>query len=695
MNVQGVRHSIWSVIAIVLVGTIIAYWPAMRAPFEFDDATSIPGNATIRTLWPPSVPLSPPENTTVAGRPVVNYTLALNSAANRLLDVDESPDPEGPNKTVGLHIVNLLLHLTCGLLLFGVMRRTLAASAQAAALPVNADALSLVVTALWLLHPIQTEAVNYLIQRTELLVSVCYVGVLYASVRAWDATSGASRTTWRAIGVLACALGMGSKEVMISAPLAVVLYDRVFRVQSWRELTRSAERVLFYVALFMSSIWALAMIANNARFDTVGFHLGITWQQYLYSQAWAVAHYLRLVAWPNQLTFDYGQHVVTGSRGVVGAVLLTLFGVATLAAWTRVQRWGWFAYLGTLFFMLLAPSSSVVPITTEIAAERRIYLALAPVLLLVAIGITRWTRRSEDPREVPTRRWLVAVVPLCALLGAVTFVRSATYASSESLWRDTVRKAPDNPRAYDNLAATMFYSDPPRLAEAKQLYERAIQLDSTYVHAWPGLASVAVDEGRIADAESLLVRVLRIEPGYSDAVDHLGKLLLRTGRPAQALPYLEQFAIAYPSDNSLIVVATAYLQTGRFDDAAAALTRALDLNSTRMDAMRYLGGLRVEQGRGADALPLLERAVTADSGSPVDVGLLSVAYAQVGRVADAERAASSASANARGNASVLILAGRAMLVAGRNADAANYFTEALRLSPGNPEASAYLAKTHR
>lgn len=729
----------WLVITIALA---IAYLPAIRAPYEFDDISSIPGNSTIRTLWPV---LSPPENTSVAGRPVVNYSLAINSALNRWLHVDERPYPDGPNKTIGYHIVNLLVHLLCGMLLFGVVRRTIANSAQASALIRTPEQFAAVVTAVWLLHPIQSEAVNYLIQRTELLVSLCYLGVLYTSIRAWDAPSLQSRIVWRVLAVLTCALGMGSKEVMITAPLAIMLYDRAFRAPSWRDAVSSAGRNVFYAALIVTTLISLASITTNARFDTVGFHLGVTWYQYLYSQAWAIAHYLRLALWPDQLTFDYGHKPITGFRGVAGALVLTAALVATVVAWMRASTWGWLAFLGSLFFLLLAPSSSVVPVATEIAAERRVYLALAPALVLVFIGadwlrqritanarakqlalaapvlvgllyvvLSGWfiTQHAGDAGVGPavargiigvaagaivwcviTSHYLRAITAgACTLLVAVTFARSRTYADSESLWRDTVLKAPDNPRAYDNLAATMFYSEPPRLAEAKALYERAIQLDSTYVHAWPGLASVAVDQGRIADAESLLVRVLRIDPGYSDAVEHLGKLLLRTGQSAKALPYLEQFAVGYPSDGSLISVATAYMQLGRFDDAIDALRKALELNPERTDAMRYLGGMLVEQGHGAEAVPLLERAVSGGNGAAVDLGLLSIAYAHAGRVDDAVRLAQSASASARGSANVQILAGRAMLVAMRPADAAAYFTEALRLNPGNSEAQDNMDK---
>ena len=167
----------------ILAATIIAYLPAIRAPFVLDDVQSIPGNPTIRALWPLSVPFAPPANTTVAGRPVVNLTLALNYRLNEWLGVDQRPESRDSNATVGYHAVNLLAHLACGLLLLGVVRRT----ARHMEGVDDADSMAVMVTALWLLHPIQSEAVDYLIQCTELLVSLCYLGTLYASIRAWNA----------------------------------------------------------------------------------------------------------------------------------------------------------------------------------------------------------------------------------------------------------------------------------------------------------------------------------------------------------------------------------------------------------------------------------------------------------------------------------------------------------------------------
>src|SRR4051812_20870496 len=137
-------------VLLVLTVTLV-YLPALRGPYFMDDAGSIPGNATIERLWPPSVALKPPPHTTVSGRPVVNYSLALNHAANRLFGANETTESGRTRDLIGFHLVNLLLHLACGMLLFGVVRRTLRSPRLQDEWAASAEVIALAVTAIWLL----------------------------------------------------------------------------------------------------------------------------------------------------------------------------------------------------------------------------------------------------------------------------------------------------------------------------------------------------------------------------------------------------------------------------------------------------------------------------------------------------------------------------------------------------------------
>lgn len=619
-------------LAILAASTMIAFSSALRAPFVFDDLPGIRANASIRQLLPLSQPLRPPPNTSVSGRPVVNLSLAVNYAINELLGVDQ----RGPAATVGYHVANVLIHLLCGVLLFTVVRRTLdrwwrEPDGRDPTLVAAAAAL------LWSLHPIQTQAVDYVIARTELIVSAFYLATLYASIRAWDSGNSARRW-WYLAAVAACALGMASKEVMFSAPLIVALYDRAFRVGSWRELARNRQRLAFYTTLGVVAVVA-AFVAVNARKQSVGFDLGVRWYEYAYSQAWAVAHYLRLLVVPIGLTFDYGQNPITGYRGVLGILALTGCALATLAAWTR-PRWIWLGFLGAWFFIILAPSSSIVPIRTEIAAERRVYLASAAVFVLAVVALAqlsrrmRWSRRSE----------LIGVGALAFVLGVATYVRGLTYGSAERLYRDVVAKAPGNARAYVALGTAMFESTTPRFEEATATVRQATVVDSTYAVGWHALGVLQFAQGQMREATQSFERVLRLEPDQMDATRGMARALLALGEIDAAIPYVVR------------------------------------LGGSDADVLWSLGSFLVARGRGPEAIRYIEPLASRNPPA-VGIALLSAAYAQSARVSDAVQAAQAATARAGDTARVFEIAGRAMLIARRPRDAEAYLRRALALDP--------------
>ncbi len=620
-------------LAVFLVAAVAAYASAIRAPFEFDDLPAIQQNETIRSLSPAA--LVPPAQTAVAGRPLVNVSLALNYAINDALGVDQRSDPDGANKTVGYHVLNLLLHIACGLFLFGIIRRTIDRD-RSAATTVDAQRVAGFAVLLWLIHPIQTEAVDYIIQRTELLVSLCYAATLYASIRAWDSKKRSAR--WCVACVLACAFGMASKEVMIAAPLVVLLYDRTFRAESWAALWQNGQRRRLYMALAATSVIVVISILAGARSQSVGFGLGVPWYQYFYTQAWAIARYLRLLLWPSGLTFDYGERPVAFASSIPGLVLLTACAIGTVVAFTR-KRWMWLGFLGAWFFLVLAPSSSVVPIKTEIAAERRIYLASAAIFVLVAVGAERLARRYA--RGLTIER--VAFGLLAAALVAVTAIRGLTYRSPETLYRDVIAKAPDNPRGYVGVGLAYLERGPASFVDASAMFRRAIEADSNSSMAWRSLALMAAFNREWPSAVASYRRVLSIDSTDVGATDGIARAFLARGETDAAIPYVER------------------------------------MGSADRELLWALGGRLVALGRGNAAVRYLEVAANSEVPSAENLAMLSNAYAQSGRVDDAEKAAAVATASAGDTAAVFVSAGRAMVTANRVGQAQRYFRQALAI----------------
>ncbi len=144
---------------------------------------------------------------------------------------------------------------------------------------------------LWTVHPLQTEAVTYLAQRCESLMGLFYLLTLYSFIRA---TEQGSHSRWLLLSVMTCLLGTASKEVMISAPLTILLYDRTFVARTfWKALT---ERKAYYAGLACSWLFLAWMMARaGTRTDTVGHVPGLTPQIYILNQFHAIVHYLRLV----------------------------------------------------------------------------------------------------------------------------------------------------------------------------------------------------------------------------------------------------------------------------------------------------------------------------------------------------------------------------------------------------------------
>ena len=490
--------------AVLAALAVAAYGRTFSIPLIFDDESSIANNTTIRHL---GTAFLPPVDSTVSGRPAANLSLAANYAVS--------------GTAVGsYHAVNLAIHILAGLTLFGIVRRTLAPRTGASAFAVAFSA-----SLLWTLHPLQTESVTYIVQRAESLMGLFYLLTLYCFIRGAGA-GGPGRFWWLAASVCACLLGMGTKEVMVSAPLVVLLYDRTFLAGGFREAFR--RRFKAYAAL--ASTWlvlACLAVSTHGRGGTAGSGSGVAWWRYALTQSEAIAHYLRLCFWPHPLIFDYGSALVRPSLGVLPYALLIMAMVAAVA-WALVRRPA-IGFLGASFFAVLAASSSVVPVATETMAEHRMYLPLAAVAVLVVLGIHRWLGRGT--------------LPLCLALAAglswATWQRNGTYRSSEEIWSDTVAKRPENERAQYNLGC-ILQAKPGRLGDAVAHYEEALRLKPGYAEAHNNLGNALDSLGRTTEAIAHFEEALRLKPNYVEAHNDLGIALGSVGRTPEAIEQYEE-----------------------------------------------------------------------------------------------------------------------------------------------------------
>ncbi len=628
---DGVR---WRM-ALLALAVVVTYANSLSGAFVLDDQAAVVQNPQIRDLGRLGDVLMPRADSPVAGRPLPSLTFAVNYAAGAL-DVR------------GYHLVNMSLHLACVLLAFGLVRRTIDLPRVRARLGDGGVDLACAAALVWAVHPLNSEVVNYITQRTESMMALCYLGTMYAAVRAVSAPRPA---IWELLAVLTCALGMACKESMATAPLMVALYDRVFIAASWREVI--GRRKAMYAGLAGTWIALAALMVSGPRQATVGLASGVSPWTYLLNQTVIITDYLRLAVWPRELVAFYGWPVSLTLGDVLPyAVFVGGLFVLAVGALVRVPLLG---FPGAWFFVTLAPASSVVPVATEVGAERRMYL---PLLALVVLGVLavdyawRRTARAPDGREGPPRA--ISLVPailllvVSAALAWGTIGRNREYASALTLTQTVAERRPTsvahhmfgeqllaagrrdeavgqltqavekgNSRAGLLLGAALFeQGNPPAAVARLEAFIRSSEAPRPLVPRWLEPPATEVVDARLAlgqifasqrewrRAGEQAVLVLAAFPRHVGAKKLLADMLFEQQQWETAAGHYRDYLLARPADvQALINFGVTKVATGNLDDAIAAFGRAVDVEPANVRAAQLLGLARADRARLAAATP--------------------------------------------------------------------------------------------
>ena len=574
---------VWGIATVVV--TTALYAGRLGGEWIFDDYHAVVRNDQIERLWPPTwawydhdIPL--------ATRPAVSFTVAVDFALH-------GHDPGG------YRAFNLAAHLANALLLLWIVSRLLTAHPALRISEREAAGLAGSVALLWSLHPLQTELVEYVSQRTELLVSFFYLLTLAAALARFEATSRRASVFWSGVAVAACALGAMSKEVIVTAPLAVLLCDRAFASGGFARALRSHRGL--YAGLACSWVILFALVWWGPRLGAVGISSEVSPLSYLRTQAGVIAEYLRLCFWPDALRLSYPPWTARSWADFPpqGALVVALFAATLWACWRRPRL----GFAGAWFFLTLAPSSSVVPVVTEIAAQRRVYLALAAVIGLVVVTgfVVLRTWAGATPNRVRAARGagLALVAVACLGLSWRSGVRADDYRSRISIWQQDVRVDPDHPAALFNLASALL--DAGRIEPAAAHFDRGIQaleqLDPEtraallYSSSLDLVAMAYQTTGRAAVGLPAFRRLAGMHADVANVQLAFARLCLAAGRPEEALEPLQRAAALDPgSPEPWIRMAEAFERVGRIHRALsafdAAIERAQGVERERLIAQR-------------------------------------------------------------------------------------------------------------
>jgi tetratricopeptide (TPR) repeat protein len=615
-SVAGRLSHHWNIVlggGMIVLAALAAYHNSFTAPFLFDDHSSIEHNPTIRHWWPIRKALSPSPTSLVGGRPTVNLSLALNYAL-------------GGTGAWGYHAFNLAVHVLAGLTLYGIVRRTLVQPGLRERFGASAEWVAPAVALIWTVHPLQTEAVTYISQRCESLMGLFYLLTLYAFIRGTESRRSAG---WFIVSVAVCFLGMASKEVMATAPVMVLLYDRTFVSGTFREAwTRHHRLYLGLTSSWLLLGWLMAGLHNPG----VGYGSESTWWGYALMECRAVVHYLRLALWPHPLIFDYGVYVPTRHLAAMVPYALILALLATGVLFELKQHPA-IGFVGAWFFVILAPTSSVMPIGGSPMAEHRMYLPLAAVVTLTVVGAGAFgKRRLNRPQGVLLG--CVAGGSVAVLFTVLTIHRNQDYGSEMTIWKDTVEKRPDNPRAQSNLGTVLLQAG--KVPEAIGHLVQALRIQPDYADAHYNLGLALVQLGKVPEAIGQYDQALRINPDYADAHNDLGIALERMGKTTEAITQYEQalrirpdFADAH--DN----LGIALTRLGRVPEAIDHWEQALRINPNDADTHYNLALALMGQGRLPEAIDQYDQALRIQPGYVEAHFNLGLALEKLGRTPEA------------------------------------------------------------
>lgn len=626
---------------ILVIAVVGVYLTSLDGNFVFDDIPHLV-NRPDPANWPGELQRLLHGRT----RSVTMLSFAINAAAFG----------KGP---ISYHATNLVIHVASVLILFGLVRRAIMLVNDRSPTGLDPNLVGFLAALLWGVHPLGTMAVTYIIQRHESLMAMFYLLMLYCLIcgrmadRAWP---------WYIGAIFSCWLGMGAKEVMVTAPIVALLFDRVILSDSWRDLLRNRGWVYGVIALpavlLIYKLLPMFFSGTKAHANVFGTHEMASPWLYLWTQSGVIVYYLRLAIWPDYLSVDYEWPVTNNPWEYLPTALIVLCLLGT-SLWL-LFRGNPLGVVATAFFLILAPTSSFLPIV-DVVFEHRVYLPLACVCILITVGacfaISQWMSKSSAIQQ--QRLTFLVGCTIALLLGARTIYRNMDYRTEVTLWNSAVESRPMNLRANHNLAQRLREAGRPEEAERRLLesiqwcqargYETfPLQGDLAELYVYMGAAETAYQRFQLAiqeadkkdDTLSEYGQKLR-DRKLAEIYTSYGALFDLLGRPADAAQQFDKAISLRPDVAQWYVLAgDAYRKSGNAPRALERWKHAVESDGKKFGVQRDFGLLLADQGNYEEAMPFLKQSLAKNQGDlPVRFKIVQIqAAAPVEKIRDPETA---------------------------------------------------------
>jgi tetratricopeptide (TPR) repeat protein len=664
-------------LAAVAVLVCVVYSNTFHSPFTFDDVEHIENNRRIRLS---ELTLEGIGEAVCQRRPVAKLSFALNYYFHQY-DV------------FGYHVVNILIHVTTGILLYLLVRTTLGIPWVGSMYPCSRW-IPFFGAFIWLVHPLQTQSVTYVVQRMSSMAGMFYVASLFLYARARLSDERRKKIMLLAGSAHCGVLALGSKQMTAILPFFVFLYEWYFFQRLNKDwLKRNLKYVGGVVALFC--LFTLIFLGVNPleRLQSIGDYSRneFTFGERVWTQPRVLLYYLSLLSFPHpsRLNLDYDfalSHSLIDpvttffSLGALIGILGLAFG---LAKKEPLVSFGILWFFGNLVI-----ESSVIPVA--IIFEHRTYLPSMLVVVTVVMLAFRHIRVG----------WMTMVL-LCSVAGLFsfwTYERNMVWGDEVTLWRDCVRKSPQKARPHNNLGYAL--REEGRLDEAIRHYHEALRIKPDYGEAHVNLGAALALQGKVHEAMGHYAEALRIDPGSVGAHSNMASALVKLGRFDEAANHAYAalridpfFAEAYSH------LGSALAGLGRLEEAVGHSYQAAALKPDHAEAHVNLGALLLRQGHIEEAVAHLSTALKIDPRSAEAHYNLGLGLARQERFEEAMGHFFEALQLRPGSAEVHYSLGLALALQGSRQEAMEHFAKAVELKPDHGQAhgklGAMLAKEGR
>lgn len=554
-----------SAVGALVLALVVAYGNSFSNSFHYDDFHSLVDNPHVRSLgnWSAFF-LDPTTFSSMPERAMYRPLLLLSYALNYHW---------GGYDVWGYHLVNIFLHLSTAIAVYGLVR-VLGKGPR---------------PALWgalffALHPLGSEPVNYISSRSESLCAVFYMASLVAYIQ-WRQRGG----QWAAISLVAFAAALLAKSVAAVLPAALLMYE-IYSTRRFN-LRRTAYVVGAYGGVIALYIWGARRWLGDSFAEPVR-SFGVQWL----TQIKALVYYAYLAVFPVHLSVEPAfAEAMTLADGVVVMALLLAVGAVYL-----LLRSISLALLFAGWMLLPLLPSSLMPLNV-LVNEHRMYLPLAFLCAGSACFFSRYSLGNSG------RAWMLVALVIC---GGIIRQRNAEWSSELSLWGDAAQKAPHAYRAHMHYARALELEG--RVEEALRHFSRAVECAPDVAETHYNLANILRVMGRLPEANAAYARSLLAQADFAPALVNHASLLQEIKAYREAEDLLRRGVESGVGDTADLWrrLGVLYVDQRRFDEAERCYARSIELDPVRAETHYNLANLYYDTGRVAAAASAYERVLT-------------------------------------------------------------------------------------